>query len=215
MPPIESSPQDSSRNGSASGNTVIPLPSLRAKFRLELYLEAGLVAAGGLAALVMALGLRGYARLPILVPSVIVLVTVAVAVRLMRVSLARLRLTDRPDGQCIRADATSLTVPVTALLSRNVLTERAEEAAVTLPWARIASWTVHPARAGARTRAPAHHEVVVGEGAATESFYISREDLGDDADATLRRLAAAHAPRALDVRDPRLLRTPPGTARIA
>ncbi|MFN8669968.1 MAG: hypothetical protein U0164_22485 [Gemmatimonadaceae bacterium] len=209
MPPVD----DTSRE--TASNTVIPLPALRAKFRLELLLECGLVASGVLAAVVMALGLRGYPILPTLVPAVIVVATSAVALRLMRVSLARLRLTETPDGATVRADAAGLVVPVTLLLSRNPLTDDAAAQTVRLPWARIASWTVHPARAGARTRSPAHHEVIVGEGASAESFYISREDLGPEGDAALRVVAAAHTPHALDVRDPRLLRTPPATPRIA
>ena len=75
MPPIDDPSRDSARH------TVIPLPALRAKFRLELILEGGLVASGILAAVVMALGLRGYAVLPTLVPAVIVVLTSAVALR--------------------------------------------------------------------------------------------------------------------------------------
>ena len=209
MPPIEDPSRESARH------TVIPLPALRAKFRLELLLEGGLVASGILAAVVMSFGLRGYAVLPTLVPAVIVVLTSTVALRLMRVSLARLRLTERPEGATLRADASGLVVPVTLLLSRNVMADDAAATTVHLPWARITSWTVHPARSRARTRSPAHHEVIIGEGATAESFYISREDLGAEGDAALRVVAAAHSPRALEVRDPRLLRTPPATARIA
>ncbi|MCC6929393.1 MAG: hypothetical protein IT359_10425 [Gemmatimonadaceae bacterium] len=209
MPPID----DAQRQTASS--TVIPLPALRAKFRLELLLEGGLVASGALAATVMALGLRGYTLLQPLIPAAIVLVTSAVALRLMRVSLARLRLTETPDGAILRVDAAGLVVPVTLLLSHNVLQDDAAARTVRLPWARISSWTVHPARQGARRRSPAHHEVIIGEGASAESFYISREDLGAEGDAALREVAAAHSPHALDVRDPRLLRTPPATSRIA
>ena len=193
-------------NSMDNDRIVIPLPSLREKFRNELLLEAALFVAVLLTASMLGFGLRGYSVTQWLIPLLVTGFGAVTAAKLAGVSIFKLRLSVSPEGDSIEATPSRIIVPVTVLLSRNAFSERTDLNTITITWAGIKKWAVLPATSAGKRRSPARHKITVDTAAGGDDhIFISREDLGPAADELLLRTAHQYCPVALDVRDVSLL----------